>query len=263
MDVMALGLRPAGQAPGAERAGGDDPPSPPSSLHLLLQRFDAPHALLAWLARPRRADPWLGCARGDWLIWLAACLGRPLGEVLAAACDCVGRALDALPGHTDVLRNAVALARARRSAEACAAAAADCDAARREYPASYRAGMTLGFAPASRAACWVARAAEGLLTAETRAEVRGTTQARARAVIIGLNPDVMPRRLTGPACLDPIQEELGFVVAAAAQAVKAAARALGPQPQDSQARKEAQAAFAELVRQRLGAAAPADRRIAP
>jgi len=240
------------------------------ALGMMLERVDAPRALVGWLAKARDSDPWTSCSRGDWLLWLGACSGHPLAAVLAASCDCVERAVDAMPQGTAALRRALAVAREASSAEACAAAAADCEAARREYPASYRAPMSAGYPAASRAACWAARAAEGLVTAEARAEVRRVTEARARAVIIGMSPYIMPAKRTGPASLDPsagaddpVQQELAFVIAAAAQAVEQAARALGPRKADSDARKQARRSFGDLVRRRLGAPGPLDRRAHP
>lgn len=236
-------------------------------LGMLLERVEAPQALRDWLAKPRRVDPWASCSRGDWLIWLAACSGHPLATVLQASCDCVERAVDAMPQGTATLRRALEVSREASSAEACAAAAVDCEAARREYPASYRAPIATGYRAASLAACWAARAAEGLVTAEARAEVRSVTDARARAMVIGMNPYIMPAQRTGPARLDPavgpddpVQQELAFVVAAAAQAVEQAARALGPGQADASARKQAHTSFADLVRRRLGAPGPLERR---
>jgi hypothetical protein len=82
--------------------------------------------------------------------------------------------------------------------------------------------------------------------------------AHAQAVTIGMSPYIMPVKRTGPARLDPaasaddpVQQELAFVVAAAAEAVAQAARALGPEPAGERARRQALASFADLVRDRL------------
>jgi len=238
---------------------------PLMKLYATLQHIDAPQELLAWLdSEPR--DSWLDCPRADWLVWMAACTGTPIVTVLEAALECVVRAVDTMPGGAAPLREAIEAARRAWTAEpstagateACVRAAETCDEARRQYPETYRSTMRPGYPAAAQAAAWLARAAEGLATAEARSEAERVEEGRTRALTLGAHPDIMVPSRRGPARLDPsagagdpVQEELSYALAAAAQAVDDAALALAPSPEDPQARAEVRESFAERTRQLL------------
>ena len=234
-------------------------------LYTALRNIDAPRELLAWL----ECDPddrWLDCPRADWLLWMTVCSGTPIVTVLEAARECVVRAVAAMPGGATPLREAIDSARSAWTAEpgaagtteACVRAANRCDEARRQYPETYRSTMLAGYPAAARAAAWLARAAEGLATAEARSEAQRVEEGRTRALTLGAHPDIMVPFRRGPAWLDPsagpgdpVQQELSYALAAAAQAVNDAALALAPSPEDRAARAEVRESFAERTRQLL------------
>jgi hypothetical protein len=85
-------------------------------------------------------------------------------------------------------------------------------------------------------------------------------EGRTRALTLGAHPDIMVPSKPGPARIDPsadpgdpVQQELSYALAAAAQALDDAALALAPSPEDSTALAEAREGFAERVRQLLPA----------
>lgn len=237
----------------------------------LLQRIEAPQELLDWLG-DQGADPWGRCPRADWLAWLAASEGWPLATLLDAACDCVAQAVDSLVGGAAPLYQAIVVARETLTAQAalspstiedCIHAADDCDVAAREYPASYRAAMLRGYPAAARAAAWLARAAEGLTTAEARSEAARLEEGQTRGLMLGAHPAIMVPAADGPARLDPsaplgdpVQAELVYALAAIAQAIEEAARALAPTPDDVDSLAEVRLSFADRLRDRLAETHP-------
>lgn len=236
-------------------------------LTTALERVDAPEELLDWHDR-HRGTAWQDCPRPDWLLWIGACSGTPVAPLLEAASECVRRAVEAMPGGTTPLLQALQVARRTwhteapepQASQSCVAAARRCDAALRSYPETYRSTMLAGYPAAARAAGWLARAAEGWATAEARAEAERIEEGRSRALTLGAHPDIMVPARSGPAVLDPeappgdpVQEELTYAIAAGAEAVDEAANALAPSPEDAVRRGEVRATFADQVRQTVAA----------
>ncbi len=253
-------------------------------LEAILERLNAPEDLVAWVAILEEQDPWSRCARADWLIWLAACEAASIATLLSGACDCVQLAVQALPATVPHLADAVRIARQvavqtevsddpgqaglgmSQTADpskpdpiaACLAAAQRCEQAAEHFPAAYRTAMSAGFSAAARAAAWVARAAEGLATANIRSETNRLDQGLQRAVTLGLSPQNVIPEPADPPILDPladagdpVQTELIYAVAATSQAIAEAVDALTPAKDDTTAVDDTHAAMLELLRREL------------
>ncbi len=211
-----------------------------SAVPSSLQTAGAPAALSRWVAT--LDEPWTAweqCDRGDWLIWLAAVEGVPVAALVDAAAACAERAVAAVETGRGPLAEAIAAARPRASAEACAAAAERCQQmAAGERPQSYRTAGPARYARAATAAAHAARAAEGLLLSEARAGGERDAEGRERAAAVGAGAMIIvPTKHRGPARLpldapadDPMAEWLRYAVDAAAQAAVDAVRALPRHP---------------------------------
>ncbi|MBI4706007.1 MAG: hypothetical protein HY744_33355 [Deltaproteobacteria bacterium] len=220
-----------------------------------LDALGAPAELVSWATgRPARRA-WRDCPQADWLLWLAAAESLPVTTLVLAAGTCVERAVTALPSGAEPLGRALRAARSLEAAD-CAAAARACEAARESFPESYRAGRNPGYGAAAHAAAWVARAAEGVVTARARAEAKRGERARELAAIVGSSPDIfVPATPSPPEALDPaaapgdpVEEELRYAVAAAAQALGEAAQSLAPDVREPEAHERAQAELCEQLR---------------
>ena len=237
------------------------------TLSSLLERLEAPEKLLVWASSTDQEGAWSACVRGDWMVWVAACSRVPVRPLLQAACDCVLEAVLAMSAGTEPLTRAVELARLAGPAKECRAAAKRCDQAAAAIPANYRSAVAPGYRAAARAAAWVARASDGLSTAEVRAETRAWEKAHQYS--IGMNiiahatlskhPRAM--RVDGSAAPDdPAQEQIAYAVAAAAQALAQAAIALAPRKEDRGQRREVRARFAQTLRLQLDTQRPRQKR---
>ena len=119
----------------------------------------------------------------------------------------------------------------------CGTLAADeAEQAARDAKATFREGMPEGYSPIVRAAAWVARAAEGLMTARLRAEAARMQQAQQTASYLGAGVNILvsdepPIRLAAERIPeDAFHGELLYVVAALAESIEsvvAARLALG------------------------------------
>lgn len=119
-----------------------------TALQDTLRRLDACQEARVWVGDRDLATAWRECARGDWMLWLAARAGVDRRLVVEAACDCAEAALVHVPAGENRPRVAIETARrwsrgeatveevrraAADAADAYAAsyAAADADAGRR------------------------------------------------------------------------------------------------------------------------------------
>lgn len=104
------------------------------ALQDALRRLDACHNARFWVGDRDLATAWRECARGDWMLWLAARAGVDRRLVVEAACDCAETALVHVPAGEDRPRAAIETARRWARGEATAEAAI-----RATYAATYAA----------------------------------------------------------------------------------------------------------------------------
>lgn len=213
-----------------------------------LDRIGAPEELVHWRRWiATREQAWQRCDRPEWLVWLAGADGDPVEAIVAAAVDVVAhvRAGRDLPGAIDA---AIEAARAMDDVDACCAAAAACEASLADLDGAAQAAVEGG--------AWVARAADGVAAARAADEAKRAERGRHLGTMVGIAPHAItpwpdgPLRLERTATAEPRWQLCAYAVAAAAEAVAHAARALA---QD----RSAQAAHDELtarVRQHLAAA---------
>lgn len=71
-----------------------------------LVRFNACEEACAWVGDRDIESAWTECPRGDWLMWLAGCVGVDRVLVVDAACDCA--ALAAAKVKDAAMRDAIA-----------------------------------------------------------------------------------------------------------------------------------------------------------
>ena len=78
----------------------------------LLRKLDAGPEAIEWYADREGEAAWRDCARGDWMLWIAARLKVDRRLLVEAACDCAELALVYIPAGED--RPRLALETARR-----------------------------------------------------------------------------------------------------------------------------------------------------
>jgi hypothetical protein len=207
-------------------------------LHRILGGIDAPAELVRWVTE-NAASPdaaWADCPRGEWRIWLGACLGAPVEVVIEAAAVCVLETAEAVPEGATPIHAAIEAAVGGGSAEDCRLAAAACEEAAQSPPAHYRGGSQPRHAALLRAAALVARAGEALASASARREGDRFIRAQRSGAMLGVGTAAMMGTDPGPLRLDaiaaagdPVHGELVYAVAAAGEAIAELERAAGPQ----------------------------------
>ncbi|MEM9069054.1 MAG: hypothetical protein AAGE52_11140 [Myxococcota bacterium] len=204
-------------------------------LPSLLARVDAPEAMIAW-AKGVGDDAWATCPSPEWQVWLAGVYGESLNHLLLGLSGWAGEILANVPDAEAVVLHVLAKAEGcvRRDVrrEDCLAAAEEADRVARDAPATFRNGVATAYPPLATGAAWVARAAEGLLTARLRAEADRMQRAQATASYLGagvnalVENEPLVRLAADRVPEDAFHAELLYVVAAGAEAASALALAL-------------------------------------
>lgn len=217
------------------------------------------------LARGDIERIWAACRRADAAVWLAAQRGARVPDIVAAVMACVRLAAgDAAPDGpvADALDAAGACLAGDEDARArCIEAAEACvEIADSSMPAAtYRGSSDEGLRALARAAEWVARATEGLSTAAARfwavraasARTTGALLGIPSSAVLGLSPE-RPLELKEPTEDEaPAQDELAFVLAAAAESAAHSARALAAPSFDDATIAEAHATCVAMMREAL------------
>lgn len=235
----------------------------------LLAAMEAPEGLVEWArergepesaGRARGAsdrafeDTWDSCPRADWQVWLAGAAALPLSDLVLVLVAWGGEVLADVPEAESIALHVLDLAERTVQREAtraeCLVAAEDAEHAARDAPVTFRDSPPLGYGAMASAASWIARAAEGLMTANLRAEAARMQRAQRSASYLGGGPQIFLER-EQPVVLaaerlpdDPFHSELLYVVASAAEGAAALARAMA-ETHDREA--DAPAPLAELL----------------
>lgn len=197
-------------------------------LYELLGLADAPEELESW-AKGLQLDfdaAWVECGRGDHRVWVAACGGSPLEEVVEAGAACVLHVEEMCPDAPSTIGDAAELAVAGADQEELLAAAERCERLAREPSTGYRSAAGPGLGGRARAAALVARAAEALSAGEAQREAGRLQHAQAVSAALGVGVQTVLPPDEGPTRLDLIagasrasHGTLLFVVAAVAAAL--------------------------------------------
>ena len=199
----------------------------------LLERMEAPLELVAW-ARPHGPDfeaAWDACPRPSWLMWIAGAAALSLGDAVLVVAAWAGEVAERVPEAEalaeETLRVAERCVRREATRAECLQVAEVADAAAQDAPASSRQAPPAGYGGVASGVAWVARAAEGLMTARLRAEAARMERAQRAASYLGVGVSALvenepPIRLEAERVLeDPFHAELLYVVAALAEAAEA------------------------------------------
>lgn len=225
----------------------------------MLDLAGAPIALIDWVASlgDDEDEAWDGCDKGDWLVWLAACSGVSLDDVLDAACRAVRHAVRQLEGgHGRQLEDALMRIAKHADQDELSAVVRDCEAQSENVETSYRSAPPPGAAHAAHAVAHLARAVEALDAALAADQAIRSNEALVAAGTLGVPPTLMMRPQGTPLLIpqaierDPIQQELAFAVAASAEALERAARALA-KDQDDAALEDAEGELSDVMHQVL------------
>jgi len=225
------------------------------SIERALDLAGAPAELVAWVAEVGADDAWDGSDKGDWLLWLAACEGVALDDVVQAAHLAVHRAVTMMQSkQADALRAAL---QSLEGGEQPPSATIETVRKRAEAaPASYRSQPEAGYVAAARAVVHLATTVEAIEAAIARDEGLRNTEAIAAASIIGV-PPVMMTRPQGALRLVPtaiannqVQQELAFAVASAARAVEHVACAIA-RDRDGPELEEAEGEVSDMIHETL------------
>lgn len=232
----------------------------------MLPRLGAPEEVVAYVrALGGAEDAPQRCRRGDVAVWIAAARGASLRHLVEAAAACarlpVEREPEALVVVTELIDSIEELLlEGEGDLDAVVADAEDLEK-RAAQPPSYRDPAPASVIEAYRSASWPARAVEALGVTAARFFHARELAARYTAALLGSGIGSMMPRAEEIGGLDPdrveadpIHGDLPFVVAAAAQAVAHAARALAGG--DDAALEAAHAECAELFRAALADLAP-------
>jgi hypothetical protein len=153
----------------------------------LLRRLNACSEAREWYEGQDSQQAWLDCARGDWLLWIAARLDVDRTLIVLAACDCAELALRHVPAGEDRPRAAIDTARSWARGEAtieavhAAADAAAYASAYAAYAAADAAHAAADAAYAAYAATYAARAARAAYAAAYAASAAYAAADAARA----------------------------------------------------------------------------------
>jgi hypothetical protein len=185
----------------------------------LLDRLHACFEARVWAKGKTLAEVWLGCGRGDWLLWLA---GRMQGEpgwftreqVVLAACDCAETSLKFVREGEDRPRKCLEVVRAWatgnatleevRVARVAASADADDAASDAAYAASYAAS-------AADAAAYAA--ASAYASASDAAAYAADASAAAYASAAASDASDADRKKTLKECAELVRARLVFPAA--------------------------------------------------
>ncbi|MCA9624752.1 MAG: hypothetical protein KC731_37270 [Myxococcales bacterium] len=216
-----------------------------------LERYGAPPELAAWLRDVGAADAWDGSDKPEWLLWLGAAAETPVEQLLEAVGGVVRSVIEGYPEPLRAPLDGV-FANLRGEVDALAAALQQAEGYGHGPPASYRHAPPAGYVHGVRAAVLFGRATEALVAAEARLAAVEGQAALERAAAVGVPPSLMTRRLdplvlrpVGPGA-GPLQQELGYAVALASDALEEASLALAG-GHDGVALEEAEGELSEFM----------------
>ena len=202
-----------------------------SNVADLLQNMEAPEELVAWSAGRSFDDAWDECEHAVHQVWLWGAVGLSLNHGVLAVHDAAHDVLPSVPEARSIVEHVLGLAAAcvdrRATREQCEQAADEAEQAARDAKATFRDAMPEGYTPIVRASAWIARAAEGLMTARLRAEAARMQRAQQTASYLGAGVNILvenepPIRLAAELVPDDaFHSELLYVVAALAEAMEA------------------------------------------
>lgn len=187
-----------------------------------LKLAGAPPELIDWVIELDVLEPWHSCPKAEWMVWLIACGGLPVEDILTAMRFPLEDIVASLPGrHAEPL--ALVLKRLRDGDLSEIAPLLDRIEATSEA-GSYRAGPAQGHAHAARAVAFLGRAYEAFRGVVDQVVADDAREALAQ----GTAPRPLGKSVFMPLHLesDPTQHTLGFVLTAAAEAAHEAALAL-------------------------------------
>ncbi len=232
----------------------------------ILDELGAPEEVLAWArsAPARWKDAWAQCPLPDGLLWLGGVNEMSLPHAVLAALECARLPFEGAGGEAelaleclDVIEDAFNDDTSLRDVFGLAD---ELEQRAEAEPSTYRDLRGVRLERAFRAATWVARAAEALLSAHQRAYAQRAESARGTAALLGIGMSAALaftkgtelRLVAARAADDPIQSELAYVVAAAAEGAAEAARALAHPHTSGDALRDAQLLCVEMIREVLG-----------
>ncbi len=223
----------------------------------MLDLAGAPLALIDWLASlgDDEDEAWDGCDKGDWMVWLAACSGLSLDDVLDASYRAVHHVVQRIEGGHG-LEDALARIATHADQDDLASVVRDCEAATEGVETGYRRAPPPGARHAAQAVAHLARAVEALDAALAADQAIRSNEALVAAGTLGVPPALMMRPQGTPLLIpslieaDPIQQELAFAVAASAEALERAARALA-KDQDDAMLEDAEGELSDLMHEAL------------
>ncbi len=200
-----------------------------SEVSALLKNMEAPEPLITWAESHSFEDAWDACPDAVGQVWLWGAASLSLNEGVMVVLDAVRQSLDAIQPARSIVEHVLSVAArcVQRTATRadCEQAADEAEQAARDAKATFRDGMPDGYSSIVRAAAWVARAAEGLMTARLRAEASRMQQAQQTASYLGAGVNILidqepPIRLDAERIpSDAFHAELVYVVAALAEAM--------------------------------------------
>ena len=212
-----------------------------------LELAGAPEALIAWVEERDMLEPWHVCESGEWLLWLVACGGLPLDDLIVALRVSLEATIGGLPpAGAAPLRGL--LARLESGDLDGIATELDELEAGVEGGTHYRGGKSYTQTHATRAVAFLGRACVALT-----AVIDQVADERIReAIAHGTAPAAIGGAVLAPHLMatDPRQHTLGFVVMAVTEAAHETTLALAGRD-DEAAIAEADAELAERLRHLL------------
>ena len=203
----------------------------------ILEEIDAPEEIGAWVASGGFDidGAWDNCERAEHRVWIGACAGFPIQELIDAAAATAWSAIDQLAGLDARIGNAFELAVSGAPTDELVRTAAFC----REWAegaGTYRKPRSPAAPYLASAAALVLEAAEGLAIGEARREAVRLERSRQTGVLIGVGTQIVLPPREGPAQLnviaaatDPAHGIFLFAIAAIAEALRECTNALEQQ----------------------------------
>lgn len=183
----------------------------------------APDELVAWIGEVGAEEVWSSCATADWLLWVAACGGIPLDEIVAATAAVIEPAASRVHGERAEPLVAALEAMRQRDVIAVSRSIAELEAISDAPATGYRSGPHGGYIHCVRAIALLGRAHEALLAVTVSVAADRVNEGIARGAVP--LPPVRPLLVPDLIPEDPTQQALGFVITAATEAVHEAALA--------------------------------------
>ena len=213
-----------------------------------LEKAGAPEELVAWVGEVGAQQAWDTCAIADWVLWLAACGGIPLNEIVEATSAVIEPAAARVNGERAQPLAAALEAMRARDRVVLTQAVGVLESISDTPAAGYRGGPHRGYIHCVRALALLGRAHESLVAVMDQVAADAVTEGIAR----GTAPLPLGRPLLVPDLIpeDPTQQVLGFVITAATEAVHEAALAHA-EHDDDEAIKQAHAELSDRLHELL------------